>query len=143
MQWVIVGVVLALAVGGLIALVTLIPSDDQGNESSTRQAEAKTSEEKMTEAVDTYLLSGEGLSDFRVVDLPESTRKKIHREMKQMIGSSVGRAGKVPKGGVAGQATMNMFGSIADREVQRMALVYNVSEDDIRQIIAEGEAKGW
>jgi len=80
-------------------------------------------------------------SNFRVVNLPESTRKKIYQEFQRME-ASMGKAQRLPDG-EAGKAFRSMLGKTADREVTRMALAYNISEADIQEILKEGQAKDW
>lgn len=133
LPWLVAGGVAALAVIGLIGLTFL------GGESSSNDSPAAGSSEQ-TVAEESPLPIP---SEYRVVDLPETTRMSIYRDYKQMMASSFGKAKKVPKSGAAGQALRGMLQSTVEREVTHMALIHGVSEDDILQIVAEGEAKGW
>ncbi len=81
--------------------------------------------------------------DYKVVDLPLATKKRIYLEYNQMIESSFGKADKVPKSGVAGQQLRGMLTETVNREIRHFALLHNVSEEDIRNVIAEGKAEGW
>lgn len=80
---------------------------------------------------------------YRVVAISEAERRRLYREYHTMEKSGFGKAKRIPQGGKAGQALNNMLGEIADREVDLMALNNRLSDDDIRQIVAEGKAKGW
>lgn len=138
--WIVAGGVFVLAVIGIIGLV-LFGGDTSGNPDSLPASETAVASESPVQKSD----SADSISagDYREVDLPESTRRKIFREHKAMIASSFGKANKIPKGGAAGQALGNMLGATVDREITRMALIYGISEDDIDQVVLEGKAKGW
>ena len=138
-QWLVAGAVATLAVVGLILLTFLraAPKDDAADQAAAGNIADQPAAEKPIETPidipDTY----------EVVDLPESTRKSIYHDYQQMIGSSFGKARKIPKSGAAGKALRGMLTSTVEREIKHMALIHNVSEDDILQIVAEGDAKDW
>ncbi|MCO8121416.1 zinc-ribbon domain-containing protein [Stieleria sp. TO1_6] len=81
--------------------------------------------------------------EYRVVDLPESTRQKIYHDYQQMMASSFGKAKRIPKSGTAGIELRGMLGQIEEREITHFALLHKVSEEDIHQILAEGKDKDW
>ena len=138
--WIVAGGVFVLAVTGIIGLVFF------GGDTSRKPGSLPASETAVaSESPDDKSDSSEAISagDYREIDLPESTRRKIFREHKAMIASSFGKAKKIPQGGAAGQALGNMLGATVDREITRMALIYGISEDDIDQVVLEGKAKDW
>jgi hypothetical protein len=141
-HWLVVGGVATLAVLGLAAITffTFLRGSGEQSEMATPQPPMRTDAavvEDLQENIDS------GATEFRVVDLPESTRRQIYRDHKKMIASSFGKARKIPKSGVAGQTLNKGLGGIVDSEVTKMALIHRISEDDYAQIIAEGEAKDW
>ncbi|QDV44880.1 hypothetical protein Enr13x_47510 [Stieleria neptunia] len=137
-QWLVVGGVAGLAVVGLILLVVF-----------SGGAEEEPEKPKLPVRTQATVVENLNLDDtpadteYREVNLPESTRQQIYRDYSQMIASSFGKAKKIPSGGAAGQALNKTLGSVVDREVTHMALVHGISEEDIAQIYAEGQAKGW
>lgn len=138
-QWIVVGGVAALALIGLIILTVLRSSGGDEVEPEKPEVPMRT----QASVVEDLELVEDQTPEFRVVNLPETTRQSIYRDYKKMIGSSFGKAKKIPKGGVAGQSLNSMLGSTVDRDVAQMALIHGVSEEDIAQIYAEGQAKGW
>lgn len=137
-NWLIVGGVSALALIGLI-LITVFRAGG-GNDQAEKPAIPM--REHATVVEDLQIEAGE-TPQYRVVDLPESTRKQIYQDYKKMIASSFGKAKKIPKSGVAGQTLNSVLGDVVDNDVTKMALIHGISEEDIAQIFAEGEAQGW
>lgn len=139
-HWLIAGGVTALAILGLLAItffrVGADPEPGPENEGPPMRTDATVVEELQQQ-------TGDGEIEFRVVNLPESTRKSIYRDHKKMIGSSFGKAKKIPKSGVAGQSLNRLFGDVVDNEVKKLAIIHGISEDDYAQIIAEGDAEQW
>lgn len=137
-QWFVVGAVAAVAFVGLAFLTFFRPGPSEEPE------KPEIPMREQATVVENLNLDPEGGEiEYRVVDLPESTRQKIFRDYSLMIGSSLGSNKKVPKSGAAGQALNKTLGSIVDREVTHFALQNNITEEDVAQIYAEGKAKGW
>jgi hypothetical protein len=80
---------------------------------------------------------------YRVVDLPESTRRNIYRDYRLTAGSSVEKKVMVPKDSVAAKTLAKTMGAHLDRDITLLALLNNISEEDVLQIVAEGDANGW
>ncbi|MGB7347883.1 MAG: hypothetical protein WBD20_26900 [Pirellulaceae bacterium] len=80
---------------------------------------------------------------YRVVNLPESTRRNIYRDYRLTASSSVEKKVMVSKDSVAAKTVGKTMGLIVDREVTHMALLNGISEEDVMQIVAEGDAEGW
>ncbi|QEF99402.1 hypothetical protein Mal15_34660 [Stieleria maiorica] len=137
-QWLVVGGVAGLAVVGLILLVLF---SGGSTEEPEKPEVPMRSQAQVVE--DLKLEQTPGEVEYREVDLPESTRQKIYRDYSQMIASSFGKAKKIPKSGVAGQALNQTLGAVVDREVTHIALTHGITEEDVAQIYAEGQAKGW
>ena len=81
--------------------------------------------------------------NFREIDLPESTRKSIYSEFRQMTASSIEKQIYLPKGTKAHRRVSSTLQSIVERDVQQQAIIHDIPEQDFYQIIAEGDWKGW
>ncbi|TWT98409.1 zinc ribbon domain-containing protein [Stieleria varia] len=81
--------------------------------------------------------------EFRVVNLPESTRRTIYHDYRRLAGSSIDKKVPLQKDAPARQKLDKVLNQIVDREITHFALNYGISEDDVRQIVAEGDAKQW
>ena len=80
---------------------------------------------------------------FREVDLPESRRQELYREL--TIARSTTVDAKIPGGDRTkiGQFVQGNLGSVFDRELELQALANNVSKEDLGEILKEGDKKGW
>jgi hypothetical protein len=119
------GVVVFLAIAGL-AIIFLLPTKDPPAPSQVDAVPSDT-------AVATY----------REVKLPESTRQKIYFDYRRMVASSTEAKLLIPKGSPVQVRLQETLETIVQREITHFALIYKVSEDDIMQIVAEGDAKKW
>ena len=83
-------------------------------------------------------------SEYRIIKkLSEPTRKKLYYDYRQTAGSTVEKKVLVPSESAVAKSLGNMTSALAKREVQHFSLQYNISEDDVMQVVAEGDAKGW
>ena len=140
--WLVFGGVFLVAIGGIGIMTFAL----RGGGDSTRSEPAAPAPQTDTTAEQIGETGSEqdaGPPTYKIVELPEGTRKKIYLEYNAMMDSSLGKAKRIPKSGVAGQSLRNMLGETVDRELTHMALVYGIEEDDIQEIIAEGNHKGW
>ena len=80
---------------------------------------------------------------YREVDLPESLRKGIYLDYRKLVGSSTEKKVMIMKDSPVNQSLQSMLGKTVDREITHFSLIHKISEDDVRQIIAEGDAKKW
>ena len=85
----------------------------------------------------------EGPPSYREVDLPESTRQKIYWDYRLMAKSSIEKKLMIPKDSPVRSSVEGMLQKTVDREIKHFSLLYNISEDDVMQIVAEGDAKQW
>ncbi|WP_149498423.1 zinc ribbon domain-containing protein [Roseiconus lacunae] len=135
LQWVLVLGVCFVAMGVLIVLTYFRVSGEK--EQSKQAAEvAAAAEAKAEEEARRNI-------EYRVVDLPESTRMKIYRDYTAMTDSMGRNSKKVPSSGAAGKAFNQLMQTTADREVTHFALNHNISEEDVMQIVLEGQANDW
>ncbi len=127
---VVAGAVVLLAIAGIL-LVLFLPGEDQG---------AATPD---VDAVQSAAPSDPAVASYREVDLPEETRKKIYYDYRRMAKSSIEKKLPVPKDSPVRKSVEGMLRKTADREVTHFALLHNISEEDVMQIVAEGDAKQW
>ena len=126
------GAVVMLAILG-ISLVLFLPV----TEDATTDPVSNSKPEEIDVAV------VESPSSYREVDLPESTRKQIYWDYRLMAKSSIEKKLMIPKDSPVRSSVEGMLQKTVDREVKHFSLLYNISEDDVMQIVAEGDAKQW
>lgn len=84
------------------------------------------------------------VKDFKIVKkLSEETRKKLYYDYRQMADSTVGKKGIVPKDSAIGKVLGDTMDKLADRETTHFSLLYNITEDEVMDVVNEGDAKGW
>ena len=119
------GVVVFLAIAGL-AIIFLLPTKDQQAPAEVEAAPSDTQ-----------------VATYREVKLPESTRQKIYFDYRRMVASSTEAKLLIPKGSPVQVRLQETLEKVVDREITHFALIYKVTEEDIMQIVAEGDAKKW
>ena len=103
-----------------------------------------TKEKKQSEPAAETVAAEEPPADFRVVTkLSEKTRQEIYFDYRRMAASSIEKKVFVAKDSPVGKALDDMLHKTVDREITHFSLIHNVTEDDIMQIVAEGDAKKW
>jgi len=80
---------------------------------------------------------------YREIDLPESQRKQIYADYRTAVKGTVGKPLPIPQASVAKQALDATMAAMLEREVRRFAAAHDVTEDDIAEVIKEGNAKQW
>lgn len=80
---------------------------------------------------------------YRIVKLPESSRMRLYLDYRRLAGSSIEKKILLQKESKARKDLDNMLAAIVKREITHFALEYNITEDDVYQIIAEGDHKQW
>ena len=121
-----------IAIAGICVVLFSGGGDDTESETTTQNTSSTT----QTATVDP-------LPSFREVKLPESTRKKIYYDYRQAASSSVEKKVFLPKDSKASQILSGTMEKIVDREVTAMAIMHKVKDEDILEIVKEGDAKGW
>ncbi|MCC9601174.1 zinc-ribbon domain-containing protein [Stieleria sp. JC731] len=135
MQWVAVLGVSFIAMAILIGMTFLRVTDAQEEAAKADQIAAEQQAQAEIEAKKNL--------EYRVVDLPESTRQQIYRDYSAMTNSMNRNSKKIPKSGAAGKAFNSLMQKTADREATHFALMHNITEEDVMQIVIEGQAKDW
>ncbi len=125
------GAVVLLAIVG-IALVLFLPQADKEPAEKPASSEIATAEPAVVQP-----------PSYREVDLPESTRRKIYSDYRRMAMSSIEKKLMIPKDSPVRNSVEGMLTKTVDREITHFALENNISEEDVMQIVAEGDAKQW
>lgn len=80
---------------------------------------------------------------YRVVNLPEATRKRIYKDYRAVARTSVEKPLAVPQGTKVRQNLEVMLQQTFDRELMRFAALHDITVDDVKEVIKEGDAKVW
>lgn len=80
--------------------------------------------------------------EFRVVNLPEPKRKEIYNQYRQVARTTVEAPLGIPQGGVR-KNLEGMLDATFERELRRFAALHDITVDDVKEIIKEGDAKVW
>ena len=80
---------------------------------------------------------------YREIDLPESVRKRLYWDYRLMVKSSTEKKLMVPKESYTYKQVKGTMQGIVDREVKHFALLHNITEEEVLQVVAEGNAKKW
>jgi ribosomal protein S27E len=81
--------------------------------------------------------------EYRVVDLPEPTRKRIYDDYRKVARTTVEKPLAVPQGTKIRQDLEVMLQKTFDRELMRFAALHDITVDDVKEVIKEGDAKAW
>ena len=136
--------IMSAVIGGAIAMIALVTltiyimSARAENRKKAADAAAAAAAAKAAEEAAAAMVI-----EYREIDLPEDTRKRIYKEYKQLVASSTGKKIMLPSKSEARKSVDGMLQAIVDREIRRYAARYSVEEDDIREIVKEGKAKNW
>ena len=129
------GLMITIA-GGVLALLVLLGVGVAVMSGSTKKPAAT---EQPTTAQPTEKVK----LVYRIVKLPEDQRKKIYYDYRLAAGSSVEKKVFLPKDSAARRGLESTMGAIVKRELTQLALIHKISDDDIQQIILEGQDKDW
>lgn len=81
--------------------------------------------------------------EYRIIRLPEATRRRIYDDYRKVARTSVETPLMAPQGTRLRQATEGMLQGVFDRELARFAALHDITVDDVKEVIKEGDAKGW
>lgn len=81
--------------------------------------------------------------EYREVALPEATRRSIYDDYRAAARTTVEKPLLLPEGTKVRANLEDMLQKTLDRELSHFAALHDVTVDDIREIIAEGDAKNW
>lgn len=80
---------------------------------------------------------------YRVIDLPEATRKRIYSDYRLAAGTTIGKPLPLPNESALRTSVEGMLAATLERELRRFAALHDVTVADILEVIKEGNAKAW
>ena len=80
---------------------------------------------------------------YREIRLPEDTRRRIYNDYRQVARTTVETPLILPQGTKARASLEDMLQKTYDRELMRFAALHDISVDDVKEVIKEGDAKVW
>ncbi len=80
---------------------------------------------------------------YREIDLPEETRRRIYSDYRKMARTTVEQPLPLPQGGAARASLEDMLQKTHDRELMHFAALHDITVDDVKEVIKEGDAKVW
>jgi hypothetical protein len=80
---------------------------------------------------------------YREIDLPEETRRRIYNDYRKMARTTVEQPLLLPQGGAARASLEDMLQKTHDRELMHFAALHDITVDDVKEVIKEGDAKVW
>ena len=81
--------------------------------------------------------------EFREIDLPETRRQEVYRELAAARGTTTDAKMPLTKDSAIGKHVRKTLFGVFERELKQQALINNVTTDDLREVLKEGDAKGW
>lgn len=81
--------------------------------------------------------------EYQVIRLQESDRKKLYSAYRGVARTTVEKPLPLPQGSPPRKALEVMLQQTLDRELMRLAALYNISIDDVNEVIKEGNANYW
>lgn len=134
--------ILASVIGGAIALLVLVGLlfffvlGGKNNNDGAAADSSNTNEPAETNTAPKR--------QYKVVEkLSVDTRKKLFREYKQMAATTIDKKIPIPSKSPVHGAVKNMLNKTADRELRHFSLLYNITENQVLDVVAEGEDKSW
>jgi hypothetical protein len=80
---------------------------------------------------------------YRVIDLPEETRRRIYQDYRNVAVTTVEKPLILPQGSKPRKSLEDMLQKTYDRELSRFAALHDITVDDVKEVIKEGDAKVW
>lgn len=80
---------------------------------------------------------------YRIIDLPEEHRMRIYKDYRTVARTTVEKPLILPQGTKARQNLEVMLQQTFDRELTHFAALHDISVDDVKEVIKEGDAKVW
>lgn len=121
------GAMLLIAMAGIVVIVL----NRQAEPSPTAQAEVEDTIKPSTP------------EPYRVIDLPEETRRRIYKDYRNVAVTTVERPLILPQGTKPRESLEDMLQKTYDRELARFAALHDITVDDVKEVIKEGDAKVW
>lgn len=80
---------------------------------------------------------------YREIILPEEQRKRIYADYRKVARTTVEAPLPVPQGTKARGVLENTLQKTFDRELTAFAALHDISVEDVKEVIKEGDAKVW
>jgi hypothetical protein len=80
---------------------------------------------------------------YREIDLPEETRRRIYDDYRSVARTTVEVPLPLPQGTQARASLENTLQKTYERELLHFAALHDISVDDVKEVIKEGDAKIW
>ncbi|MGI9474482.1 MAG: hypothetical protein ACR2NZ_23295 [Rubripirellula sp.] len=132
------GVMIAALVGGGLLLFTVV-----GAAAVIMNREPKPADPSVDSVAVEETIKPAIPEEYRIVRLPEDTRKRLYSDYRKVARTTVETPLMVPQGTKLRQATEGMLEGVFDRELTRFAALHDISVDDVKEVIKEGDAKAW
>lgn len=81
--------------------------------------------------------------EYRIISKDEATRRRIYKDYRTVAKTSVERPLILPQGTRARQNLEDMLQKTFDRELMHFAALHDITVDDVKEVIKEGDAKVW
>ena len=121
------GAVMLLAITGVIVVVLFTTPPPSAADSDQVEETIKPSEPQ----------------EYRVVNLPEETRRRIYDDYRTVARTSVEAPLALPQSGKLRRTMEGTLEGVFERELARFAALHDITVDDVKEVIKEGDAKGW
>ncbi len=80
---------------------------------------------------------------YREIRLPEDMRRRIYDDYRKVARTTVETPLILPQGTGARASLENMLQKTYDRELMHFAALHDITVDDVKEVIKEGDAKVW
>lgn len=80
---------------------------------------------------------------YRVIKLPEEHRRRIYNDYRTVARTTVEKPLILPQGTKARASLEDMLQKTYDRELLHFAALHDITVDDVKEVIKEGDAKVW
>lgn len=80
---------------------------------------------------------------YREINLPEETRRRIYNDYRKVARTTVEKPLILPQGTRARATLEDTLQKTYDRELLHFAALHDITVDDVKEVIKEGDAKQW
>ncbi len=81
--------------------------------------------------------------DYRVIRLPEATRRRIYDDYRKVARTTVETPLPLPENWRIREGLEDTLEKTFERELMRFAALHDITVDDVKEVIKEGDAKQW
>ena len=81
--------------------------------------------------------------EYRIINKDEETRRRIYADYRKVARTTVEKPLILPQGTKARQNLEDMLQKTFDRELMHFAALHDITVDDVKEVIKEGDAKVW